>query len=267
MFTLYSADFTGNPGNCSYPHKTVVMNTDNLREAVCHDYVCAEYKNHYRNGENFISADLPGFGDSALPPGGTDADAMLAPLAAGLRQLVGRAPVDLVGFSLGGMTAGMLLAAHPGLARRLVLVGAPALGLAPAQPLALRAWRHLGTPAEQQAAHRHNLGRLMLHDARHIDALALQVHTAHVVRDRLPRRRLSKTNILARSLAQVPCPVWAIYGEHDVLYEGQMRALADALAKAAPDCRGLRIIEGAGHWVQYEAPAAFDAALAGALRG
>ena len=34
MFTLYSADFTGNPGNCSYPHKTVVMNTDNLREAV-----------------------------------------------------------------------------------------------------------------------------------------------------------------------------------------------------------------------------------------
>ena len=46
MFTLYSADFTGNPGNCSYPHKTVVMNTDNLREAVCHDYVCAEYKNH-----------------------------------------------------------------------------------------------------------------------------------------------------------------------------------------------------------------------------
>ena len=31
MFTLYSADFTGNPGNCSYPHKTVVMNTDNLR--------------------------------------------------------------------------------------------------------------------------------------------------------------------------------------------------------------------------------------------
>ena len=61
MFTLYSADFTGNPGNCSYPHKTVVMNTDNLREAVCHDYVCAEYKNHYRNGENFGLAGFPFF--------------------------------------------------------------------------------------------------------------------------------------------------------------------------------------------------------------
>ena len=46
MFTLYSADFIGNPGNCSYPHKTVVMDTDSMRDAVSHDYVCAEYKNH-----------------------------------------------------------------------------------------------------------------------------------------------------------------------------------------------------------------------------
>ena len=57
MFTLFSADFIGNPGNCSYPHKTVVMNTDSMRDAVGHDYVCAEYKNHYRNSDNFLSAD------------------------------------------------------------------------------------------------------------------------------------------------------------------------------------------------------------------
>ena len=57
MFTLFSADFIGNPGNCSYPHKTVVMNTDSMRDAVSHDYVCAEYKNHYRNSDNFLSAD------------------------------------------------------------------------------------------------------------------------------------------------------------------------------------------------------------------
>ena len=57
MFTLYSADFIGNPGNCSYPHKTVVMDADSMRDAVGHDYVCAEYKNHYRNSDNFLSAD------------------------------------------------------------------------------------------------------------------------------------------------------------------------------------------------------------------
>lgn len=57
MLTLYSADFIGNPGNCSYPHKTIVMDVDSLKAAVGHDYVCAEYKNHYRNNDNFLSAD------------------------------------------------------------------------------------------------------------------------------------------------------------------------------------------------------------------
>ena len=55
MFTLYSGDFIGNPGNCSYPHKTVVMDADSMKAAVGHDYVCAEYKNHYRNSDNFLS--------------------------------------------------------------------------------------------------------------------------------------------------------------------------------------------------------------------
>lgn len=57
MFTLYSADVTDNPGNCSYPHKQVVLDEVNLKAAICHDYVCAEYRNSYRNGENFIGSD------------------------------------------------------------------------------------------------------------------------------------------------------------------------------------------------------------------
>ena len=57
MFTLYSADIVGNPGNCSYPHKTEVTDEESLRAAVCRDYVCAEYKNSYRSGDNFLGAD------------------------------------------------------------------------------------------------------------------------------------------------------------------------------------------------------------------
>ena len=30
---------------------------DSLKAAICHDYVCAEYKNSYRNGDNFIGSD------------------------------------------------------------------------------------------------------------------------------------------------------------------------------------------------------------------
>ena len=57
MFTIYSADVTGNSGNCSYPHKHIILDEDSLKAAVCHDYVCAEYKNSYRNGDNFIGSD------------------------------------------------------------------------------------------------------------------------------------------------------------------------------------------------------------------
>lgn len=57
MFTIYSANVTGNPGNCSYPHKHIILNEDSLKAAVSHDYVCAEYKNNYRNGDNFIGSD------------------------------------------------------------------------------------------------------------------------------------------------------------------------------------------------------------------
>ena len=57
MFTIYSADVTGNPGNCSYPHKHIILEEDSLKATVNHDYVCAEYKNSYRNGDNFIGSD------------------------------------------------------------------------------------------------------------------------------------------------------------------------------------------------------------------
>ena len=32
MFTIYSADVTGNPGNCSYPHKHVILDEASLIE-------------------------------------------------------------------------------------------------------------------------------------------------------------------------------------------------------------------------------------------
>lgn len=57
MFTLFSADFIGAPSNCSYPHKFEVTDAATLTEAVKKDYVCAEYLNSYRNGDNFIGSD------------------------------------------------------------------------------------------------------------------------------------------------------------------------------------------------------------------
>ena len=215
-------------------------------------------------GRTVLAADLPGFGDSALLASGSDADALAPVLAEDLRALLQGQVCDLAGFSFGGLTAALMVADAPELARRLVLVGAPAMGVVAKRQFELKSWRYLKTEAEQEAIHRENLGILMLHDHGLIDGLALQVHIANVQRDRAPRRRLARTDILARTLPRLPCPVYAIYGEHDVLYRGHLDPLERAFT-AAPDFRGLTRIAGAGHWVQFEAPEAFDAALLRAI--
>ncbi len=56
-FTIYSADCIGNPSNCSYPHKHTVSDVESLKKAVSRDYVCAEYRDNYRSGGNFIGSD------------------------------------------------------------------------------------------------------------------------------------------------------------------------------------------------------------------
>ena len=215
-------------------------------------------------GRAVLAADLPGFGDSASLENGSDADAIAPVLAESLRVLLQGQVCDLAGFSFGGLTAALMLADAPGLARRLVLVGAPAMGVVAKRQFELKAWRYLKSEAEQEAIHRYNLGVLMLHDHGLIDGLALQVHIANVRRDRTARRRLARTDILARTLPRLACPVHAIYGEHDVLYRGHLDPLERAFAAAA-GFRGMTRIAGAGHWVQFESPGAFDAALLRAL--
>lgn len=212
------------------------------------------------SGREVLAADLPGFGDSALPPRGRDADVLPEPVEAGLRGLLGDGACDMVGFSFGGMVAGLLAAQFPARAACLVLVAAPGLGLAVRNSITLTAWRHLSDPAEREAVHRSNLAALMLYRPEAISALALRLHTDNTLRDRMKGRRLAYTDILARALESVSCPVFAIYGREDALYRQRQEALAPAL-QAAPDFRGMHWVEGAGHWVQFEQPEAFDALL------
>ena len=220
-------------------------------------------------GWRVLVPDLPGFGDSGLPEGCTDVDDLPPHLHAGLQQLqaVGlcAGPVSVAGFSFGGMAGALWLAAHPQDAVQLVLVGAPGMGLAAPDRTSLKGWRHLQSPEAQEAVHRHNLLALMLHAPEALDNLALRLHSANVQRDRMPRRRLSSTDIVARVLPQVKARVSAIFGEHDALYRGRLSELAAALPQMA-NCWGhWQVVPGAGHWVQYEAASLFNAALLEAL--
>ncbi|MCG2592661.1 alpha/beta hydrolase [Ramlibacter sp. XY19] len=210
-------------------------------------------------GRWVLVPDLPGFGDSAVPPGNKDADGVVDPIAEGIVALTGSAPVDLVGFSFGGLSAGLLAAAHPQRVHRLVLVGAPGLGIRDRR-LPLTAWRHLEDEDAQLRAHRRNLATLMLYREESIDDLAVAVQAANVPRDRMQRRRLAMTDALSVALQSIRCPVDAIYGDHDALYVDKLPEL-EARLREGPTFRELVYVPGAGHWAQYEAAAAFDRAL------
>jgi pimeloyl-ACP methyl ester carboxylesterase len=172
----------------------------------------------------------------------------------------------LVGFSFGGMTAALWLAAHPEDAQALVLVGAPGMGLAQSQRTVLKGWRHLPTPEAQREVHRHNLLALMLQHEASLDPLALALHAANVQRDRMPRRRLSSTDIVARTLPRVQARVSAIYGENDALYGPRLPEVQAAMEQLAPRWGQWHTVPGVGHWVPYEATERFNAALIQVLR-
>jgi 2-hydroxy-6-oxonona-2,4-dienedioate hydrolase len=218
-------------------------------------------------GWRVLVPDLPGFGDSDLPPGCTDVPHLPAHLHAGLQQLAPQAPVQIVGFSFGGMTAALWLADYPDDAQQLVLVGAPGLGLSAPQRTALKGWRHLPTPEQQNAVHRHNLMALMFERPDSLDELALHLHAANVTRDRMPRRRLSSTPIVAEALLRIRARVSAIYGEHDAMYLQRLEEVREVLPRWAQNWGQWHTVPGAGHWVQYEAAEAFNAALLTQLSG
>ena len=209
------------------------------------------------SGRRVLVPDLPGFGDSALPPGGGDVDVMPEPLEAGLAQLLGDTACDLIGFSFGGMTAGLLAHRFPARVLRLILVGAPGFGILPLVRFKLKGWRHLPGADQQLAAHHHNLQSLMLHDPAAITPQACQMQAANAMRDRMPGRRLSRTDILARALPEILSPLYLLYGEHDPFYLGQVGRYESAL-QAAPNFRALRAIHASGHWAQFEQHQAFN---------
>jgi pimeloyl-ACP methyl ester carboxylesterase len=210
--------------------------------------------------------DMPGFGDSAAPPDGQDADVLPGWLETGLQQLLGDTPVALVGFSFGALVAGLWAQARPARVQRLVLVGSPGLSAERLPPLDLRRWDALPPGPDRLAAHRHNLLQLMLaHDAS-ATSLAVALHATNVERDRLRQRRMMLTDAVAHLLPRLACPVHGIWGAHDVLYASRLPLIGQVLA-TAPGFRRLVLVPDAGHWVAFEAADAFNAALAAALAG
>lgn len=206
--------------------------------------------------------DMPGYGDSADAPAGAGP----AELAEGLSQaldvaIAGDAPVDLIGFSFGGVVAAHLAARRPDRIRRLMLVGAVGLGaLRNARDQAMQRWRGLADEQAQRAAHRHNLAVLMIADPARIDDLAIEIQCQNAARTRFFSRGASRGQGLIEALQQVTLPVCGIWGRHDATSSGGIETALNAFHQVLPQASS-QVIDDAGHWVQYESAPACNAAM------
>jgi len=201
------------------------------------------------------AVDLPGMGDSTLPPNAMDADDLHEPLAQAMHRLWGETAVDVVGFSFGGLVLGFLAAAHPQYIKRMVLVGIPGLGIS--NPITnMRGFREGMTLEDRYAVHCNNLQAIMLTRAHAITPELLDMQEHNVQRDRMRRRRIARSDAMLHVMPRWQCEVHGIWGEHDALYQGSLDRIEGLLA--ACDLRSFHVVKDAGHWVQYEQAEAFN---------
>lgn len=200
--------------------------------------------------------DLPGFGDSDLPGDVRDADTLAPYVGQILQSSFDGAAVDVMGFSFGGMTAGLLAAEQPACIKQLILVGVPGLGLF-GEVLPMRGMSPDMTDMQQRAVHRHNLNAMMLAHDNSIDEELIDLQQANVERDRMRRRRIAKTDVLAKAQSRWTCPVHGIWGDQDALYKGTLDQVPQVLHRL----NSFTVIPDAGHWVMYERTDAFHSAV------
>jgi pimeloyl-ACP methyl ester carboxylesterase len=210
-----------------------------------------------------IAPDLPGLGDSAMPPEPHDPVHVGRIVAAALPAVVGNALPDLVGFSFGSNVAGQAAGAGAAL-RSVVLLGAGSLGI-DRNPVPLQKIRDK-QGEERRAAHRFNLNSLMIADPAKIDDLAIAIQDINTVLARFRSRGFANAGMLRDALARTRMPLKVIWGEQDQVAVGHIPGRIEVVRSVRPDAAAA-VIPGAGHWTMYEAPEAFDAALEGFLRG
>lgn len=204
--------------------------------------------------------DLPGLGDSAMPPSPHVPEICGEVVAEGVRQLFeGTQRPELVTFSFGahvGVFAAIALGAR---VRSLTISGCAALGLPHRRANFLKEEPGM-TFAERDAVHRRNLAILMIAEPSRIDDLAILIQSRNIQKARFRSRAFAGGDEIRRVLPQVKVPLKAIWGERDQIALPSVEARFDVLREHHPELDA-RVVADAGHWSAYEQPELFNATL------
>ena len=211
-----------------------------------------------------FAADLPGMGDSGLPPITEPVEDLVrisgTIIASGIEGLLGRAErVHVVGFSFGSMVGAHAAARLGTQVETFTMAGASGLGLAFKGPERLRKPDARMTEEELRAIHRHNMTTLLFADPANADELALEMQVRNAANVRIRSHPSAVTSILLEALPAIRARLGAIWGGRDPFLPA--RAEREELLRRFDPDTPVHIVEGAGHWVPYEGAEAFNRCL------
>lgn len=212
-----------------------------------------------------FAADLPGMGDSGLPPVTEPVEELVrisgTIVASGVQALLGRSePVHVVGFSFGSMVGGHAAARLGAQVATFTMVGASGLGLPFAGPQGkLRKPRAGMSEDERRAVHRHNMTALLFADPANADELALEMQVRNAANVRVRSHTSAYTSILRQALPGIRAPLGAVWGGLDPFLPP--RREREALLREYDPSAPVHIVEGAGHWAPYEGAETFNRRL------
>jgi len=205
--------------------------------------------------------DMPGYGESDAPPEPHTADRLAELVTAGIdRMLPPPAAFDLAGFSFGAIIGGLVAARLGARLRTLLLLGPGGLGLEPASPRALLRLEPAMAPEAIRHVHRENLRTLMLAHPESADELAVTLQIDNVQRARFRSGTIPVSDVLLCALPAVRAHLAGIWGGRDAFTSHHLEESRRVLAAADPRFE-MRVIDGAGHWVNYEAAEEVNALL------
>jgi pimeloyl-ACP methyl ester carboxylesterase len=218
--------------------------------------------------QNFqvIAPDIPGFGDSDLPPQPYTADSIATLLNEGLAHLLSDRRIIIVGFSFGSSIAGAMARQLGSIAAMLVVVSAGHLRLRKAEIPPLISWRKLQSPDARRSAHVRNLHAMMISRLERIDDLAVHVQSENAPKRRLAADTVTATHPLRSDLLHLSCPFAGIWGRDDRTIGEHMHERLNLFSDLGRGADA-HVIDDAGHWVQYEAANAFNAKLPSIISG
>lgn len=207
------------------------------------------------------TVDLPGLGDSDMPPPPQTPEGCGTWLALGIKTLIPKERrASLVAFSFGAHVSSFAMRHLQDWMADFTLTGCAALGLPQGPGKEFPREMEDMSEAERMEVHRALLEILMFKDKTRIDPLAVHLQAENIRHARFRSRPFARSDEIRRNLPEIMVPIKAVWGGDDQTAWPSVAARYEVLAEFHPELV-TRTVPDAGHWVMYEQAAAYNAAL------